>query len=53
VAQYLSKWAAVYSTVINFEDGTQQVNAVQYVDDLNSIGKLINLTVSKLDLHIA
>jgi hypothetical protein len=51
VAQYLSKWAAVYSTVINFQDGKQQVNSAQYIDDLNSIGKLINLTVSKLNLH--
>jgi len=37
--------------VVNFQDGTQQVNAVQLIDDLNSIGKLINLTVSKLNLQ--
>ena len=50
VAKYLSKWSAVYSTVVNFTNGSQQVNAAQLIDDLNSIGKLINLTVSKLNL---
>ena len=50
VAQYLSRWSAVYSTVVNFQDGTQQINPAMLIEDLNSIGKLINLTVSKLNL---
>ena len=51
VAQYLGKRSAVYSTVVNFQDGTQQLNEVQLIDDLNSIGKLINLMSSRLNLH--
>jgi hypothetical protein len=50
VIKYLAKRSAVYSTVINFQDGTQQMNPVQYIDDLNQIGKLVNLTVSRLNL---
>lgn len=53
VARYQSKWAAVYSTVVKFQNGAQQANGLQYIDDLNSIGKLINLTVSRLNLHRA
>jgi len=51
IAKYLSKWSAVYTTVLNFKDGTQQVNDLQVIDDLNSIGKIINLTVSRLNLQ--
>jgi hypothetical protein len=51
VAQYLGKRSAVYSTVVNFLDGTRQLNDVQLIEDLNSIGKLINLTFSRLNLH--
>lgn len=50
VAQYLSRCSAVYSTFVNFRDGRQQANPAALIDDLNSIGKLINLTVSKLNL---
>jgi hypothetical protein len=50
VAQYLSRYSAVYSTVVNFRDGRQQPNPASLIEDLNNIGKLINLTVSKLNL---
>jgi hypothetical protein len=53
VASYLSKWSAVYSTVIHFTDQTvsPQQNGPQHIDDINSVGKLINLTASNLNLH--
>ena len=51
VASYLSKWSVVYSTVIHFTDNTVQQNDPQHVEDINTIGKLINLTVSNLNLH--
>jgi hypothetical protein len=51
VASYLSKWSVVYSTVIHFTDNTIQQNDSQHVEDINTVGKLINLTVSNLNLH--
>ena len=51
VNQYLSKWSAIYSTAVNFLDGTQQVNPPRIIDDLNAVGKSINLTASKLNLR--
>jgi len=51
VASYLSKWSVVYSTVIYFTDNTVQQNDAQHVEDINTVGKLINLTVSNLNLH--
>jgi hypothetical protein len=51
VASYLSKWSVVYSTVIHFTDNTVQQNDPQHVEDINAVGKLINLTVSNLNLH--
>jgi hypothetical protein len=53
VASYLSKWSAVYSTVIHFTDTTvpPQQNEPQHVEDINSVGKVINLTASNLSLH--
>ena len=52
IAKYLSKLSAIYTTVLNFTDGKPpQVNDLQVIDDLNSIGKIINLTVSKLNLQ--
>jgi len=52
VANYLSKWSVIYSTFIHFnKNDTIQQNDPQQIEDLNSIGKLINLTVSNLDLH--
>jgi hypothetical protein len=50
VAKYLSTKSAVYSTVVNFANNTQQVNPAQLIEDLNKAGKLINLTVSRLNL---
>ena len=53
VVSYLSKWAVVYSTVIHFTDNTvqPQQNDPQHIEDINSVGKLINLTASNLNLH--
>jgi hypothetical protein len=53
VVSYLSKWAVVYSTVIHFADNTvqPQQNDAQHIEDINSVGKLINLTASNLNLH--
>jgi hypothetical protein len=53
VASYLSKWSAVYSTVIHFTDDavSPQQNGPQHIDDINSVGKVINLTASSLNLH--
>jgi hypothetical protein len=50
VGQYSSKWSAVYTTNLIFSDGTNQQNNIQVIEDLNSIGKVINLTVSILNL---
>lgn len=50
IGQYSSKWSVVYSTNILFADGSTQQNNVQVIDDLNTIGKVINLTVSNLNL---
>jgi len=53
VVSYLSKWAVVYSTAIHFTDNTvpTQQNEPQHIEDINSVGKLINLTASNLNLH--
>lgn len=51
VVSYLSKWAVVYSTVIHFTNNTVQQNDPQHIEDINSVGKLINLTASNLNLH--
>ena len=53
VASYLSKWSVAYSTVIHFTNNTVQQNDPQHIEDINSVGKLINLTVSNLNLHKA
>ncbi len=50
VASYLSKWSVAYSTVIHFTDNRVQPNDPQHIEDINSVGKLINLTVSSLNL---
>jgi hypothetical protein len=50
VGKYSSKWSAVYTTNLIFSDGTNQQNNIQVIEDLNSIGKVINLTVSILNL---
>lgn len=51
VVAYLSKWSVIYSTLIHFADNTTQQNDLQHIEDINSVGKLINLTVSNLNLH--
>jgi hypothetical protein len=51
VVSYLSKWSVVYSTVIHFTDNRVQLNEPQHIEDINSVGKVINLTVSNLKLR--
>jgi hypothetical protein len=51
VASYLSKWSLAYSSVIHFADNSIQQNDPQHIEDINSVGKLINLTVSNLNLQ--
>lgn len=47
---YLSKWSAIYSTIITFQDKDPQANPAILIEDLNSIGKIINLTTATLNL---
>jgi len=51
VVSYLSKWSIVYSTVIHFTDNRVQQNEPLHIEDINSVGKVINLTVSNLNLR--
>jgi hypothetical protein len=53
VVSYLSKWSVAYSTVIHFTDSRVQQNGPQHIEDINSVGKVINLTVSNLNLRKA
>lgn len=53
IGNYISKWSVVYSTNLTFSDGTTQQNNVQVIKDINSIGKVINLTVANLNLSNA
>lgn len=50
VASYQSQWSVFYKTVIHFNDDTVQDNDPQVIEDINAIGKIINLTVSNLNL---
>ncbi len=50
VDQYSRKWSVHYSTTVIFTDGRNPQNNVQIIEDLNSIGNVINLTVSNLNL---
>jgi hypothetical protein len=51
VVSYLSKRSVVYSTVIRFTDSRVQQNEPQHIEDINGAGKLINLTVSNVNLR--
>jgi hypothetical protein len=51
VTAYLSKWSAVYYTVISFANGTSKATNPVLIDDLNSVGKIINLTITNLELN--
>jgi len=51
VNTYLNKWAIVYSTEIHFTDSTVQANEPEIIEDINNIGKVINLTVTNLHLN--
>jgi hypothetical protein len=51
VTAYLSKWSAVYYTVISFANGTSNATNPVLIDDLNSVGKIINLTITNLELN--
>ncbi|MEO7215513.1 hypothetical protein [Mucilaginibacter sp.] len=52
VANYLSNWSAIYYTVISFTDGTAQLATDPVlIDDINRIGKVINLTATSLGLN--
>ncbi|MDQ2718572.1 MAG: hypothetical protein M3Z26_02240 [Bacteroidota bacterium] len=50
IDQYSSKLTAVYTTYLTFTDKTVQQNEKQVIDNLNNIGKVINLTVTNLNL---
>lgn len=50
VGDYIAGWSVVYATCITFIDGTTKQNNVQVIKDINSIGKVINLTASVLNL---
>lgn len=52
VANYLSNWSAIYYTVITFADGTAQLATDPVlIDDINRIGKVINLTATSLGFN--
>ncbi len=50
VANYLSKWSIIYLTTIHFTNAVVQQNEPKQINDINSIGKIVNLTASNLDL---
>ena len=50
VGDYIAGWSVVYATNITFIDTTTKQNNVQVIKDINSIGKVINLTASVLNL---
>ena len=50
VDHYIAGWSVVYATNITFTDGTTKQNNVQVIKDINSVGKVINLTASALNL---
>jgi len=50
VGTYITSWSVVYSTNLFFTNGSTQQNNVQVIKDINSIGKVINLTVATLNL---
>jgi hypothetical protein len=51
VLSYLSQWSVAYSTVIHFTDNRVRQNEPQHIEGINSVGKVINLTVSNLNLR--
>jgi len=52
VANYLSDWSAIYYTVITFTNDTAPLTTEPVlIDDINKIGKVINLTATSLGLN--